>query len=77
MYVEWLVALIIGGSLSISLLLTEMLGAVVPVFFHKIKVDPAVASGPLITTLSDTISIVVYFGLATAFMSMVVVGGNK
>ena len=54
-----------------------MLGAVVPVFFHKIKIDPAVASGPLITTLSDTISIVVYFGLATAFMSMVVVGGNK
>ncbi len=73
--VYWLVSLIISGSLMISLLVTEMLGAIIPLFFYKIKVDPAVASGPLITTLSDTISIVIYFGLASLLLSHIMVGG--
>ena len=33
-------------------------------FFHKIKVDPAVASGPLITTVNDLVAVVTYYGLA-------------
>jgi len=32
-------------------------------FFHKIKVDPAVASGPLITTVNDLVAVVAYYGL--------------
>ncbi len=74
-YVEWLVALIISVSLMLSLVLTEMLGTIVPIIFSKIKIDPAVASGPLITTLSDAISIIIYFGLATIFMNLILVGG--
>lgn len=76
-YIEWLVALIIAISLVISLIVTEILGTLIPIFFYKIKVDPAVASGPLITTLSDTLSIVIYFGLASMFMNLVLVGGTK
>ena len=41
----------------------------VPLVMHKLKVDPAVASGPFITTINDIISILIYFGLATIFMS--------
>ena len=37
---------------------------VVPMFFHKIKIDPAVASGPLITTVNDLVAVVTYYGLA-------------
>jgi len=70
--VKWLVALIISGSLMVSLLLTEMLGALIPIIFHKLKIDPAVASGPLITTLSDTISIVVYFGVASLLLNYLI-----
>lgn len=72
--VKWLVALILACSLTLSLLVTEMLGSIVPIIFYKIKVDPAVASGPLITTLSDTISILIYFGLATLFLNSVIIG---
>jgi magnesium transporter len=36
---------------------------------HRMKIDPAVASGPFITTINDIISVLIYFGLATAFMS--------
>ena len=35
-----------------------------PILFHKIKVDPAVASGPLITTVNDLVAVVTYYGLA-------------
>ena len=36
---------------------------------NKCKIDPAVASGPFITTINDIVSMLIYFGLATSFMS--------
>ena len=39
------------------------MGTVVPIFFHKIKIDPAVASGPLITTINDLVAAVTYYSL--------------
>lgn len=36
--------------------------------FHKIKIDPAVASGPLITTVNDLVAVVTYYGLALIFL---------
>lgn len=61
-------ALFISGCVSISLLvaviISSLVGTLVPIFFHKIKVDPAVASGPLITTINDLVAVVTYYGLA-------------
>ena len=37
-------------------------------FFHKLKVDPAVASGPLITTVNDLVAVVTYYGCAWIFL---------
>ena len=45
-----------------------MVGTLIPMFFKKINVDPAVASGPLITTVNDLVAIVVYYGLAMLFL---------
>ena len=39
-------------------------GTLVPILFKKLKVDPAVASGPLITTINDLVAVVAYYGLA-------------
>ncbi len=41
----------------------SLVGTLVPMFFKKIKIDPAVASGPLITTVNDLVAVVVYYGL--------------
>lgn len=41
-----------------------MVGTLIPMFFHKIKIDPAVASGPLITTVNDLVAVITYYGLA-------------
>ena len=61
-------ALLISGCVAVSLLLSmiisSLVGTLVPLFFNKIKVDPAVASGPLITTVNDLVAVVTYYGLA-------------
>ena len=62
------VAFLISGCVGISLLLamaiSSLVGTLVPLFFHKIKIDPAVASGPLITTVNDLVAVITYYGLA-------------
>ncbi len=54
----------IGIALLAAMMCSAFFGTVIPIFFKKIKIDPAVASGPLITTVNDLIAVVVYYGLA-------------
>ncbi|MDD7271207.1 MAG: magnesium transporter [Spirochaetales bacterium] len=55
-------------SLIIAIVLSSFTGTVVPLIFKKLKIDPAVASGPLITTINDLVAIVTYYGLAWFFL---------
>ena len=43
-------------------------GTLIPMLFHRIRIDPAVASGPLITTVNDLVAVVTYYGLALVFL---------
>ena len=63
-----LLGFVVGTSLFATLIIGTMAGTVVPIILHKCKVDPAIASGPLITTLNDILSLLIYFGIATAFI---------
>ncbi len=54
----------VGVSLLVAMIISSLVGTLVPLFFHKVKVDPAVASGPLITTVNDLVAVVTYYGLA-------------
>lgn len=54
----------IGVSLILAMLISSAVGTLVPLFFKKIKVDPAVASGPLITTVNDLVAVVTYYGMS-------------
>lgn len=54
----------VGISLVAAMVISSLVGTLVPIFFHKIKVDPAVASGPLITTLNDLVAVLTYYGLS-------------
>lgn len=60
-------AFLVSGCVGISLIgamvVSSLVGTLIPIFFKKIKVDPAVASGPLITTINDLVAIIVYYGL--------------
>ena len=57
--------LAVSISLVISMSIAAFLGAFVPYVLSKLKVDPAVASGPFITTVNDIVAIVVYYSLAS------------
>lgn len=61
---SFLVSGCIGIAMLVAMILSSFFGTVIPVFFKKIKIDPAVASGPLITTINDLIAVVTYYGLA-------------
>lgn len=54
---------IISVSMFISITLASVIGTCFPLLLTKLKIDPAVASGPFITTLNDVIAVVVYYGL--------------
>lgn len=54
----------IGISLIIAMLISSAVGTLIPLFFKKIKIDPAVASGPLITTINDLVAVVTYYGMS-------------
>lgn len=59
----FLISACVGVALLAAMVISSMVGTLIPMFFHKIKVDPAVASGPLITTINDLVAVIAYYGL--------------
>lgn len=53
----------VGLSLMVAMMISSLVGTLIPIFFNKIKIDPAVASGPLITTVNDLVAVISYYGL--------------
>lgn len=68
----WASAFLISGCVGVSLLvamvISSLVGTLIPMLFHRIHIDPAVASGPLITTVNDLVAVVTYYGLALVFL---------
>lgn len=54
----------VGGAVFVALLVAALTGAIVPLTFQKLGIDPAVASGPLLSTVTDITGILIYYGLA-------------
>ena len=53
----------IGISLILSMVISSMMGTLIPIIFKKLHIDPAAASGPLISTVNDLVAVVSYYGL--------------
>jgi len=64
MYQQYQVGLAISISIIVVILFAAMLGTLVPLFLHRNKIDPAIATGPFITTTNDVFGILLYFGIA-------------
>lgn len=62
--------ILVGIALLATLTVATLSGALIPLLMERLNIDPAVASGPFITTLNDITSVIIYFGLATVFTSM-------
>ncbi len=65
---SFILGLIVGLSLFLTLIIGALSGTIIPILLYHLKIDPAIASGPLITTLNDIFSLTIYFSLATTFI---------
>jgi magnesium transporter len=64
MYQQYLVGFAISISMLVVIVFAAILGVLVPLFLNKNKIDPAIATGPFITTTNDVFGIMIYFGIA-------------
>lgn len=60
---------VVGLSLFVAMTVAATMGALVPTLFQALRVDPALASGPFVTTFNDIIGILIYFTTATFFIT--------
>ncbi|MBM7542708.1 magnesium transporter [Amphibacillus cookii] len=60
---------VVGISLFVTVLVSTLTGTVIPLIIDKLKIDPAVASGPFITTVNDIVGLFIYFSVATALIN--------
>lgn len=70
MYHSASLALVIGLSLIGTVILAKLIGCVLPLFAKRVGLDPAIMASPLITTLVDTCSILIYFNIATLLFKL-------
>lgn len=68
-YGSYALSFIVAISLFITLSFSTVVGAIVPVIITKLKLDPAIASGPFITTVNDVLGLIIYFSIATTFIA--------
>jgi magnesium transporter len=58
---SWALSVVVGGSILSSMTVAAFVGTAVPLIFHRLNIDPAVATGPFVTTTMDLISVYFYF----------------
>ncbi|MHC5248682.1 magnesium transporter [Enterococcus sp. LJL90] len=66
---DFILGFVIGMAMLGAITVANLAGSLIPVLMDKLGFDPAVASGPFITTLSDLTSVLIYFNIASFFMS--------
>ncbi len=64
------IACIVSFSLAVSSYVSDIIGFLLPLTLAKIKIDPATASAPLITTISDIVTVLTYFTLASMLIQI-------
>ena len=68
--VDYTVALTVGLTLAVTVLIAKMVGCTLPMLAKKLGFDPAVMASPFITTIVDALSLLVYFGMATVLLKL-------
>jgi magnesium transporter len=66
----WLLGITVGLSVLSSMTLAALVGSLFPMVFARIHIDPAVATGPFVTTVIDILSVFFYFQLATLLLKI-------
>ncbi|MDD5584090.1 MAG: magnesium transporter [Candidatus Omnitrophica bacterium] len=65
---NWHLSLSVGLSMGLTVVISSVIGAGLPIVLKKIRLDPALMSGPLLTTIIDIVGIIIYFGTANLLL---------
>ncbi len=60
--------IIVGAGMFCAIVSGNLVGSVIPVIFHRIGMDEALASGPFVTTMNDAVSLLIYFAIAASLL---------
>ncbi len=66
--IDYIYAMVTSGSILIALFISTTLGGLIPMIMYRLKIDPAVASGPFITTISDIITLSIYYAIGMSIL---------
>ncbi|AUJ29312.1 MAG: magnesium transporter [Liquorilactobacillus hordei] len=69
---NFVLGFVIGLAMMCAIVVANLAGSIIPMAMDKMGFDPAVASGPFISTLSDLTSVLIYFNIASLFLSFIV-----
>ena len=69
---DWALTTLVTSALLLNLLLAALSGVLIPMFMRLVRIDPAMASAVIVTTATDIFGIVMYLGLASAFLAVLV-----
>lgn len=67
---SFFLALTVGLAMMLAMTFAAMFGAFVPIVFNRFKIDPAVASGPFVTSSNDIFALLIYYGVSVALLSL-------
>ncbi|MEK6544198.1 MAG: magnesium transporter, partial [Elusimicrobiota bacterium] len=62
-------AVVVALGVASSMTIASVVGAAEPFVFNKLKIDPATAAGPLVTTMTDLVSVTIYLGVASLLLT--------
>jgi magnesium transporter len=65
-----LLGVIVGSAMLSAITVAATMGALVPLLFKKINIDPAIATGPFVTMTNDIVGLFIYFGLAVTLLKL-------
>lgn len=66
----WKLGLVVGSAMVCSMSVAATMASCIPLLFHRFRIDPAVATGPFVTTFTDIISVFLYFQIATSLLGL-------
>jgi magnesium transporter len=65
------VALVVSVTLAMTVIISKLIGATLPMLAASIKLDPAVMASPFITTIVDALALIIYFFMAQGFLPLI------
>jgi magnesium transporter len=68
--IDFIIAITVSITIVVTVMAAKIVGGLLPLIAKKMKLDPAIMAGPLITTIVDALALIVYFGVATALLGL-------